>query len=132
MPSFSSYLFSHTRGSCGHLRSKNAQPPHSFLLEELLQAPLQFYGAGMEVRLGLDSPILGGNSITLFFHFSKSYSYLSLTFASSIMFYYSRNLLTLAVTARIYSCKIPVAFRSNSESQLDSQEKSLQRRGESW
>lgn len=60
MPSFSSYFFSHTHGSCGHLRSKNAQPPHSFLLEELLQTPLQFYGAGMEVRLGLDSPILGG------------------------------------------------------------------------
>lgn len=31
------------------------------------------------------------------------------------MFYYSRNLLLVIVTARIYGCKIPIAFQGNSE-----------------
>lgn len=111
---------------------KKAQPPRFSLLAGLLRALSQFYGAGLEVCLGLDSPGLGGNSITFFFLFSKSYSYLTLTFACSIMFYYSGNFLMLIVTAKIYSCEIPIAFWGNSEAELDIQEKSLQRRGESW
>ena len=47
------------------------------------------------------------------------------------MFSYWRNLLTLIVTARIYSCKIPIAFWGISEAGLDIQEKPLWSKGAS-
>lgn len=74
------------------LFEKKKHPARTLFPPNKLQALLQFYGTGMEVCLGLDSPDLAGNSITFFLHFSKSYFYLSLTFACSIMVYYSRNL----------------------------------------
>lgn len=50
---------------------KKAQLPRFSLLAGLLRALLQFYGAGLEVCLGLDSPGLGGNSIAFFLPFSQ-------------------------------------------------------------
>lgn len=74
---------------------KKKHPAPAIFPSNKLQALLLFYGTGMEVCSGLDSSGLGGNSITFFFHFSKSCFYLPLAFACNIMVYYSINLQSL-------------------------------------
>lgn len=73
------------------------------------------WGWGTELCLGLGLPLLGGKSITFFFQFSKSIPIFSYHLPGELCFTTQETCFLVIVTARIYRCKIPIAFQGNSE-----------------